>query len=145
MMQGHNWKWRRWEQWQLLGRWRLSSRTKQVRHANKTHAQDVLCLPPASTSAFFVANHALVLSERERHQLSVSHVWSLRGHVQCCRDTRSWADIPGPSPMDQGLQMPSQDSWSTTGLVVLGTPCQLNVSWLLTGWSLTQQEKEMEE
>ena len=74
--------------------------------------------------------------------LPVSHVWSLRGHVQySCGDTRRWADIPGPSPMDRGSQMPSQESWSTTVLAVLGTPCQLNVSGLLAGWSLTQQKK----
>ena len=44
--------------------------------------------------------------------------------------------------MDRGSQMPSQESRRTTVLAVLGTPCQLNVSGLLAGWSLTQQKKE---
>ena len=103
----------------------------------------VLCLPPASISAFFVLQAATrVKWKGTPPALSVSHIWSLRGHVQCCGDTWRWADIPGPSPMDRRNQMPSQESWSTTVLAVLGTPCQLNVSGLLAGWSLTQQKKK---
>ena len=94
---------------------------------------------------FFVAN-TRVKWKGTPPALSISHVWSLRGHLQCCGDTRRWADIPGRPPMDRGSQMPSQESCSTTVLAVLGTPCQLNVSGLLAGWSLTQQKKrKMEE
>ena len=146
MMQGHNWKWRRWEQWQPLGRWRLSSRPCSMqadrsgmptRHMHTTY----YAFLQLRLVHFFVAN-TRVKWKGTPPALSVSHVWSLWGHVQCCGDTRRWADIPGPSPMDRGNQMPSQESWSTTVLAALGTPCQLNVSGLLAGWSLTQQQKE---
>ena len=97
---------------------------------------------------FFVAN-TRVKWKGTPPALSVSHVWSLRGHVQCCGDTRRWADIPGsipgPPPMDRASQMPSQESCSSTVLAVLGTPCQLNVSGLLAEWSLTQKKRKMEE
>ena len=63
---------------------------------------------------------------------------------EACEAMYNAVEVPGDERISLDLLpwMPLQESWCTTCLSVLGTPCELNVSGQLAGWSLTQYEME---